>query len=190
MENAWWWILGPWQIKGFELKTHFFAKNALFSKINVQAPNMSKHISRNRGATIKPSRKTARNKVFYFGAKRPFFPKKWCHHKNKVIALNLYIGTNVLVYERWLVLKVWYTPGRPAQCFCHYMDSLMHVSQQEPVHGVSLSRNPGELFLCRDISWVWRMNELSRHKNNTPDLQTRIHHERVLVLCRTDDINV
>ncbi len=29
----------------------------------------------------------------------------------KVIAQNLHIGTNVLVYERWLVLKVWYTAG-------------------------------------------------------------------------------
>ncbi len=27
----------------------------------------------------------------------------------KIIALNLYIDTNVLVYETWLVLKVWYT---------------------------------------------------------------------------------
>ncbi len=32
--------------------------------------------------------------------------------KKTIIALNLYIGTNVLVYERWLVLKVWYTAGR------------------------------------------------------------------------------
>ncbi len=30
---------------------------------------MSKHISRNRGATIKVSQKTADNKVFLFGAK-------------------------------------------------------------------------------------------------------------------------
>ncbi len=43
-------------------------------------------------------------KVFYFGAKRPFFPKKWWHHQKKVIALNMYIDTNVLMYERWLVL--------------------------------------------------------------------------------------
>ncbi len=28
--------------------------------------------------------------------------------------VNMYIGTNVLMYERWLVLKVRYTAGRPA----------------------------------------------------------------------------
>ncbi len=42
----------------------------------------------------------------YFGAKRPFFPKNGGTIKN-VIALNLYIGTNVLVYERRLMVKVW-----------------------------------------------------------------------------------
>ncbi len=38
-----------------------------------QAPNMSKHISRNRGA-----QKTAYDKVFFvfFGTKRPFSPSK------------------------------------------------------------------------------------------------------------------
>ncbi len=39
----------------------------------------------------------------------PFFPKKIVAPLKNVIALNLYIDTNVLVYERWLVLKVWYT---------------------------------------------------------------------------------
>ncbi len=42
----------------------------------IQAPNMSKHISRNRGATIKASQKTAHDKVYYFGAKGQFFPQK------------------------------------------------------------------------------------------------------------------
>ncbi len=79
----------------------------------VQAPNITKHISRNGGATIKASRKTAHDKKFNFGAKSPFFLKKWQHHPKKVIALNMCIGTNVLVYERWLVLKVWNTSGRP-----------------------------------------------------------------------------
>ncbi len=50
-----------------------FANNAIFSKIMskskdlfwlIQAPNISKHISRNGGATIKVSRKTAYDKVF------------------------------------------------------------------------------------------------------------------------------
>ncbi len=69
-----------------------FANNAIFSKIMsqskdffwlIQAPNISKHISRNRGATIKLSRKTAHDKVFYLGGKRPFFLKKWWHHQKK-----------------------------------------------------------------------------------------------------------
>ncbi len=45
----------------------------------VQAPNMSKYISRNRGATIKASRKTAHDKVFLiFDQKGHFFPKNGC----------------------------------------------------------------------------------------------------------------
>ncbi len=65
-------------------------------------------MSRNGGATVKVSQKnSSRQSFFYFEAKRPFFLKKWQHHKKRVIALNMYIGTNVLVYERWLVLKVW-----------------------------------------------------------------------------------
>ncbi len=59
---------------------------------------------------------------FYFGAKRHFFTKNGGTIKN-IIALNLYINTNVLAYERWLVLKVWYTAGWPAQCFRDYIDS-------------------------------------------------------------------
>ncbi len=43
----------------------------------IQAPNISKHISRNGGATIKASRKTAHNKVFFiFWQKSHFFPKE------------------------------------------------------------------------------------------------------------------
>ncbi len=53
------------------------------------------------GATINSSRKTANDKVFLIlGQKGHFFTKN-------VIALNLYIGTNVLVYERRLMVKVW-----------------------------------------------------------------------------------
>ncbi len=91
----------------------------------IQAPNIFKHISTNVGATIKASRKTAHDNVFYFGAKRPFFLKTWGRHQKKVIALNIYIGTNVLVYERWLVLKVRYTAGHPSQRFHHSIDSKM-----------------------------------------------------------------
>ncbi len=70
----------------------------------IQAPNISKYISRNGGATIKASRKTAHDKVFFIlGQKGHFFPKNGGTMKN-VIALNLYIGTNVLVYERRLTV--------------------------------------------------------------------------------------
>ncbi len=73
----------------------------------IQAAKMSKHISRNGGATIKASRKTAHDKdFFYFGGKMAFFTKNGGTMKN-VIALNLYIGTNVLVYQRRLMAKVW-----------------------------------------------------------------------------------
>ncbi len=100
-----------------------FANNAIFSKIMsqsksffslIQVPNISKHISRNGGATIKTSRKTAHDKVFFILGQKAIFPQKngGTIPKN-VIALDMYIGTNVLVYERWLVLNVWYTAGRP-----------------------------------------------------------------------------
>ncbi len=73
----------------------------------IQAPNISKHISRNRGATIKASRKTIHDKVFFIlGQKFIFCTKKIQHHQKKVVTLNMYIGTNGLVYGRWLVLKV------------------------------------------------------------------------------------
>ncbi len=50
----------------------------------IQAPYISKHISRNGGATIKASRKTAHDKVFLFRAKRPFFPKNGGTIKKKL----------------------------------------------------------------------------------------------------------
>ncbi len=56
--------------KMFCVKKTFFAKNALFLKTKIQ--NMSKHISRNRGATIKASRKTVHDKVFILGQKNIF----------------------------------------------------------------------------------------------------------------------
>ncbi len=128
--------------KSFCFKNPFFAKNAIFSKIMsqskdnfwiIQAPYISKHISRNGGATIKASRKTAPDKVFYFGAKRPFLLQKGRHHQKKLIALNMYIGTNVLVYERWSVLKVRYTAGQPPGPTLspfHRLTLLVHVSQK------------------------------------------------------------
>ncbi len=42
----------------------------------IQAPYISKHISRNGGATIKASRKTAHDKVFLFCDKKAIFSPK------------------------------------------------------------------------------------------------------------------
>ncbi len=99
----------------FVFKKTVFANNAIFSKIMfqskdlfwlIQAPNIFKHISRNGGATIKASRKTAHDKVILIlGQKGHFSPQNGGTMKN-VIALNLYIVTNVLVYERRLMMKV------------------------------------------------------------------------------------
>ncbi len=72
----------------------------------IQAANISKHISRNGGVTIKASRKTSHDKVvLILVQKGKFSPKNGGTMKN-VIALNLYIGTNVLVYERMLMVNV------------------------------------------------------------------------------------
>ncbi len=71
--------------KSFCIKNPFFAKNAIFSKIMsqskdfftlIKAPYISKHISRNGGATIKASRKTAHDKVFLFWGKKAIFSQK------------------------------------------------------------------------------------------------------------------
>ncbi len=80
--------------KSFCFKNPFFAKNAIFSKIMpqskdifwlIQAPYISKHISRNGGATIKASQKTAHNKVFFIlGQKGHFFPKNGGTIKKKL----------------------------------------------------------------------------------------------------------
>ncbi len=83
-------------------KKKVFANNAIFSKIMsqskdffllIQALNISKQISINGGATIKAYREKQ-------------LTKNGGTMKN-VIALNLYIGTNVLVYEKRLMVKVW-----------------------------------------------------------------------------------
>ncbi len=67
------------------LKKTVFANNAIFSKIMsqakdffwlIQAPYISKHISRNGGATIKASRKTAHAKVFFILGQKGHFPQK------------------------------------------------------------------------------------------------------------------
>ncbi len=73
----------------------------------IQTPNISKHMSRNGGATIKASRKTAHDKDFLILGQKAIFSQKNGGTKKNVIALNLYIGTNVLVYERRLMVKVW-----------------------------------------------------------------------------------
>ncbi len=52
-------------------------------------------------------RKTAYDKVFLFWGKMAIFSPKNGGTMKNVIALNLYISTNVLVYERRLMVKVW-----------------------------------------------------------------------------------
>ncbi len=77
--------------KTFCVKNPFLAKNAIFSKNKVQnkeflgsiqAPNMSKHISRNRGATFKLLEKQLMTKFFFkfWSEKAIFSPQKWWHH--------------------------------------------------------------------------------------------------------------
>ncbi len=51
----------------------------------IQAPYISKHISRNGGATIKVSQKTGHDKVFFIlGQKGHFFPKNGGTIKKKL----------------------------------------------------------------------------------------------------------
>ncbi len=96
----------------------------LFFWVLIEAPNMSKHTSRNRGATIKASRKIAHDKVFYIlGQKGNFFQKIAAQSKIRYRPKSVYRYQCFSVHERWLVLKVWYMAGRPAQCFHHYIDS-------------------------------------------------------------------
>ncbi len=67
-------------------------------------------------------------KVFLIWGKKAIFLEKIVAPSKKVIALNMYIGTNVLMYERWLVLKVWYMAARLSPF--HRLTLLMHVSQK------------------------------------------------------------
>ncbi len=88
------WSMTKKKEKFFVLKTHLFAKNAIYSKIMsqskdffglIQAPYISKHISRNGEATIKASRKTGDDKVFFIlGQKAIFFPKNGGTIKKKL----------------------------------------------------------------------------------------------------------
>ncbi len=109
MENAWWWILGPWQRKPpFLPKMLYFLKKKMFETKNVfrliQAPNMFKHISRNRGVTNKASRKKAHYNVFFIWGQKGhlwFFSKKWQHHKKKS-----YIPKSVYWHQCFSVWKM------------------------------------------------------------------------------------
>ncbi len=51
--------------------------------------------------------------LFLFWGKKAIFSQTMVAPTKKVTALNMYIGTNVLVYERWLVLNFHYTACRP-----------------------------------------------------------------------------
>ncbi len=54
----------------------------------IQAPNISKHISRNRGATIKASRKTAHDKKILFWVKKAIFSQKMAAPSKKRYSLK------------------------------------------------------------------------------------------------------
>ncbi len=82
------------------LKKRVFANNAIFSKIMsqskdlfwlIQAPNISKHISRNGEATIKASRKQIMTNIFLFWSKKAIFaPPKWWHHEKRYSSKSVY----------------------------------------------------------------------------------------------------
>ncbi len=110
--------------KSFCVKNIFFAKNALFCKIIyqskdffwlIQAPNISKHISRKKmeKLQLRLLEKQLKTKFFILRQKGNFCTKNGStiqkSYSPKYVYSAVYIGTNVLVYERWLVLKVWYT---------------------------------------------------------------------------------
>ncbi len=91
-----------------------FAKIVIFSikmsesKIFFRLTHATNFLSRNIGrATIKVSRKTAHDKVFFILEQKGHFSPKYGGTMKNIIALNLYIDTNVLVYERRLMVKVW-----------------------------------------------------------------------------------
>ncbi len=117
--------------KCFCFKTPFFPKNSIFSKIMsqskdwfwlIQALYISKHISRNGGATIKASRKTVHDKVFLILGQKGHFFQKMAAPSKKVIALNTYIGTNV--FSVWKMVGAKSSEhGQPAQRFRHSIDS-------------------------------------------------------------------
>ncbi len=98
------------------LKKHFFAKTAesslKMSELEIffwltQSLNTSIQISRNKAVTKKASRTMFATKIFFnFLAKRPFFTQKWWHHQNKLQAINLYIGINLLVDGKCLVVNI------------------------------------------------------------------------------------
>ncbi len=71
-----------------------------------QATNTYKHISRNIGTTMTASKKLTHDKVINVSQKQPFKIKKIALQSKTVIALNLYIDINKLVYERRLMMKV------------------------------------------------------------------------------------
>ncbi len=72
-----WWKFSQWQsvLKTFFCKTCYILSNNVPIKCFgglIQAPNMSKHISRNGEATIEASRKIAHDKVFFILGQKGF----------------------------------------------------------------------------------------------------------------------
>ncbi len=75
----------------------------------------------------------------FFCSKKTIFPPKMVAPSKKVKALNLYIDAKVLVYERWLVVKVWYLAGRPTQ---HILTLHINVSQKSLIFIITSELKP------------------------------------------------
>ncbi len=112
----------------------------------IQATNMFKHISTNTGATIKASRKTAHDKVFYMlWTKGHFFPENGDTIKKGYSPRSVYwyqcfsvwktVGAKSLVHSRL---------ASPMISPLHILTLLMHVSQillKVPMKWTQLDRN-------------------------------------------------
>ncbi len=153
----------------FCFKNPFFAKNAIFSKIMsqskelfglTQSPYISNHISRNGWATIKASRKTAHDKVFLFWGKKAIFSQKMAAPSKNFYSPKYVYSYHVLMYERWLVLKVWYTGGRPTLSpfnrliYAYACESNSHITIQLTITETELLYT--KLLLNDDIVWMYK----------------------------------
>ncbi len=81
----------------------------------IQAPYISKHISRNGGATIKASRKTAHGKVFFILGQKGHCLCMWAHTGHKSV-VTIEHQTSIDPQVAWIarVWSPWLTCSAPA----------------------------------------------------------------------------